>query len=373
MSKQNSIKRILKYSLAMVVALALFTFALLQNPRFLTQIFFGTAANAVELALQDSYSPRETDEKTTAIAVATNLFLNSLSEQQRQTAMYGFDDNTQRANWSNLPEGMVPRGGLKLGELSEEQRGLMDGLLGEFMSDKGVQNTNYQLAAENTLSPNRRLKFGTQHYYVAFLGEPSASEPWMFQFGGHHIAINITIYGADLTFSPMLTGGQPLHISYDGEDIFITEEETMAAQAFLDSLTADQKRIAVRGTEAIDLLLGPGKYGTVIAPEGIKGSDLTEAQKQMLISVISARLDFINADDNAAAMATVVAELDDTYFGWWGEQGTLGAAYFRITAPSMVLEYSPQGRNVASATDHAHSMYRDPQNDYGSAWIDTAQ
>ncbi|MXY84018.1 MAG: DUF3500 domain-containing protein, partial [Gemmatimonadetes bacterium] len=66
-------------------------------------------------------------------------------------------------------------------------------------------------------------------------------------------------------------------------------------------------------------------------------------------------------------MKTVVAEIEDTYFGWWGRQGVLGAAYFRVTSPSMVLEYAVQ--NGEGTVDHAHSMYRELDNDYGSAWI----
>jgi hypothetical protein len=79
-------------------------------------------------------------------------------------------------------------------------------------------------------------------------------------------------------------------------------------------------------------------------------------------------LGFINADDFAAKMTVVRGELDDTYFGWWGPEGTLGAAYFRVTGPSVVLEYAPQDQD-GDNTDHAHNMYRDPQNDYGAAWI----
>lgn len=93
-------------------------------------------------------------------------------------------------------------------------------------------------------------------------------------------------------------------------------------------------------------------------------------QKARLLDVIIARLRFINDDDFAAKMETVAAEIDDTYFGWWGPQGALGTAYFRVTGPSLVLEYAPQ--NGIDGPGHAHSIYRNPRNDYGSAWIGVA-
>lgn len=105
-----------------------------------------------------------------------------------------------------------------------------------------------------------------------------------------------------------------------------------------------------------------------MAPEGIKGGDLSEEQRSLLLAVIVARLGHINDDDFFAKMETIRSELEDAYFAWWGPVGTLGSAYFRITAPSVVMEYSPQQMG-GDPTDHAHNIYRDPQNDYGIAWI----
>jgi hypothetical protein len=31
---------------------------------------------------------------------------------------------------------------------------------------------------------------GEDEYYLAFVGTPSVTTPWMLQFGGHHLAIN---------------------------------------------------------------------------------------------------------------------------------------------------------------------------------------
>ena len=271
-----------------------------------------------------------------AIVAAAAHLLGSLDGNQRQAATYAFADNAQRSNWSNFPESMVPRGGLKLGALSDSQRANLEKLLAELLSEDGVRNMVHQLAAEDMLVSSDRLglmKYGSEFYCFAFLGAPSTTEPWMFQFGGHHLAINVTVFGPKVSFSPMLTGGQPLHVSHEGKDIFITGKEAAAAQTFMDSLTEDQRKLAVRGDQAIDLLLGPGQHGTIVDREGIKGSDLTDAQKELLLAVITARLGFMNDDDYAAKMETVAAEIDDTCFGWWGPQGVPGAGYFPRDRP----------------------------------------
>ncbi len=341
-----------------------------QFRRSMTGLFFGVKTGPVKLPLKDNYEPRKADAKTTQIVLAAQKFINSLNASQKKAILYSFSDNAQRANWSNFPEGMIPRGGLKLAELSKQQRYLLEQLLSVIFSEKGVQNIKYQLAAEDSIGNSTLLKYGSKYFYVAFLGEPSKSMPWMFQFGGHHLGINTTFYGQDVTFSPMHTGAQPVNIVYQGKKISITEKETRTAQSLLESLTDEQKEVAIRGEEAIDMVLGPGEFGTTLPPEGIKGSNLSKYQKQLLIKVIRARLDFINENDNAALMVQIQAELDDTYFAWWGPQKKLGFAYFRITGPSVVMEYAPQDdENDAGQIDHVHSIYLNPQNDYGSIWI----
>ncbi len=372
MNKTGFLNRVLICLLgAMMVVVAFFAY-LLFRPDVGTRIFFGTGPSSVEIKFKNDYEVPVADEKTEAIVAAARLLLESLDENQRQAATYRFNDNAQRSNWSNLPEGMVPRGGVMLGDLTEAQRTNLDELLGELLSKAGMENITHQLAAEDLLVPGDVLgvmKYGSRYFTAAFLGEPSTTEPWMCQFGGHHLAINATVFGPNVSFSPMLTGGQPLHLHLDGDDIFVTRRETAAAQTFMESLTDEQKVQAVRADQPIDLLLGPGNYGVSVTPEGIMGSELTAMQKTLLLDVIEARLGFMNSDDFAQKIKAVEAEIDDTYFGWWGRQDVPGAAYFRVTSPSIVLEYAVQ--NGEDTVDHVHSMYRDMENDYGSAWIGT--
>lgn len=324
----------------------------------------GTNPPAVIPLKPDFDMPAPDAQSQKILAAATN-FLDLLSAEEKAKVIFPLDDDAQRSNWSNLPDGIVQRKGLRRQDLSVDQLAALDGLLGTILSAEGMQNIRYQLFAEDQLGGPR---FSSGLYYVSFLGAPSADTPWMLQFGGHHLALNVTVFGPDLTFSPMLTGGQPLHISYDGADVYITETETRAAKALLESLSEDQRKTAVRSSERASLLLGPGTFGTSIAPEGVKGSDMSADQRALLVDVISTRLGFMNNEDFTGTMDLLRGGLDDTYFGWWGPQEPLGAGYFRITGPRIVMEYAPQELG-GDVTDHAHSIYRDPTNDYGSLWI----
>jgi hypothetical protein len=67
-------------------------------------------------------------------------------------------------------------------------------------------------------------------------------------------------------------------------------------------------------------------------------------------------------------MAEIKAELNETWFAWsgptTGEAGSNITAYYRIQGPHLVIEYAPQHDEP---TNHVHTIYRDPTNDYGHA------
>ena len=75
----------------------------------------------------------------------------------------------------------------------------------------------------------------------------------------------------------------------------------------------------------------------------------------------------LNSDDFAIAIAKVQQNLEKTNFAWFGPTKAGSAAYFRVTGPSVLIEFSTQAQD-GDAADHTHNMYRDPSNDYGAAW-----
>ena len=130
-----------------------------------------------------------TDDTTRQIVVATNAFLGMLTDEMLAVTLFEFDDESQRSNWSNLPTGAYDRAGLRMGDLSRAQ---IDAL-GEIFStiEEGMNQIIENVAGDEVLrtqESNRRLVFGEDEYYFSILGTPSETEPWMWQFGGHHLA-----------------------------------------------------------------------------------------------------------------------------------------------------------------------------------------
>ena len=215
---------------------------------------------------------------------------------------------------------------------------------------------------------NRDDLFGSDLYYISFLGKPSATVPWMLQFGGHHLALNITIAGSKGVMTPSLTGAQPATFTLNGKTIRPVGRESDKALALLQTLDDTQRKQAILGYRVADLVLGPGQDGKKITPEGLKVSQMNDKQRAMLLDLIGEWTNILTPSAAAARMAELKADLNESWFAWSGptefQPGNNITAYYRIQGPHLVIEYAPQNDEP---DNHVHTIYRDPTNDYGRA------
>ena len=210
--------------------------------------------------------------------------------------------------------------------------------------------------------------FGKDLYYISILGSPSEKDPWMLQFGGHHLALNIAIDGERGVLTPTLTGAQPALYISNGKTVRPLGQESDEALALLDALDENQRKRAILSYRLADLVLGPGQDGKTIQPEGLKATAMNQRQRAMLLDVISEWAGIIHESAATARMAVLKADIDETWFAWSGPTtaaaGKNIAAYYRIQGPHLVIEYAPQTLG-GDPSMHVHTMYRDPTNDYG--------
>jgi hypothetical protein len=328
-----------------------------------------SADTAVETTVTSDSGAATTTDATPAIVAAANTFLDKLTADERDAVLFDFSDTAQRQLWSNLPEGLFQRDGLMWGNLDEDSQQALLGVLQALLSDAGYEQVYGEWHADDALQGGGNLTFGSDYYWVAIIGEPSETDAWQFQFGGHHITVNATIKSSDISLTPSFIGVQPAVYDSDGNEIRPLGTIEDDAFALVGSLDDSQASTAVLGNTLIDLILGPGQDGKTVENQGIAGADLTDEQKALLISLISHYGGLVNEEDAAARMATLTAEIDQTYFAWYGptDPADTSGIYFRVTGPSIVIEYSGQQMG-GSASDHIHGIYRDPTNDYGAAF-----
>jgi hypothetical protein len=274
-----------------------------------------------------------------------------------------------RAVWSNFPVSDVPRPGLTLGSLSAAQRDAATHLLQVVLSPKGYQKVLEIMGADQALSEQGNpFASGTDTYTLGVFGRPSVTTPWMLQYGGHHLGLNVTIAGEHGVITPTLTGAQPAVYTSNGKTVRALAQENDKAFALLNALDETQRKQAILNYRIDDLVLGPGQAEKTIQPEGLKASAMNERQRMLLLDVISEWAGIVNDAYATPRMAEIRAGLDNTWFAWSGptthEPNKNGSAYYRIQGPNLVIEFSPQGVG-GDLTMHVHTMYRDPGNDYG--------
>jgi hypothetical protein len=375
-------------------------------------LFLALTVPVVLGSSQRTGSPSAVPAATTSInrvIAAANAFLATLSDAQRAKVAFDFA-GPQRTGWSNLPSGIFTRQGLRLGDLTARQREAALALVASALSRDGYQKVTDIMNGDEVLknagggrtggrpgapggapggrpggAPGGRpggpgatgggrggpgggggsVIFGRDEYYIALLGRPSATTPWLLQFGGHHLAINVTVAGQTSVLTPSLPAAQPASYTLNGQTIRPLGDENDKSFALINALNPEQQKQAILNYQVSDLVLGPGQDGKTIQPEGIPASALNASQQTMLLDLAHEWVGILNDEAASAKMAELRANLPRTYFAWSGATKNGGLAYYRIQGPTIVIEYAPQQGDL----DHIHTIYRDPTNDYAAKLV----
>jgi hypothetical protein len=322
----------------------------------------------------DLFRIEPTGISTAPVRAAAERLLATLDAGQRDKILFPVDD-TEWRNWANVHR--FPRQGVSVDEMSAAQREAAFGLLEAGLSERGyrtsrdIMRLNYHLAE---LVDNFD-EYGEFLYYFTIMGEPSATEPWGWQFDGHHLVINYFVLGDQVVMTPTFMGSEPMAADsgkYAGTSIMALEQD--AAVAFMRSLDADQRAQAVlttakrRGENQAEMM----RDNLDLGYEGLPVVGLNAGQRTRLLDLIGAYVGHMDDGHAAVRMDEIMAHLDETYFAWKGAVEDDGVFYYRITSPVIWIEFDHQGptalggpRDVATR-NHVHSVVRTPNgNDYG--------
>ncbi|WP_436535468.1 DUF3500 domain-containing protein [Actinoplanes sp. HUAS TT8] len=309
---------------------------------------------------------------TAEVVTAANAFLATLDDTLKAKINLAFTDNQSRQTWSNFPASTVARKGVALKDLSETQRAAALAMMKVALSADGYQQVlNIQKADDylNGLGGQGADGFGNLvDYYVAVYGTPSATDPFMVQFGGHHLARNLTYNGTKVSQTPQFVGSEPTSFESGGQTVAPVKDESTAMFAMIASL-GDSEKAAAKLTSGTydDLMMGPTHDdGQFPASEGLAVSTLTDAQKKLVLAAIAPYVDDLADDAAAKLLAKYTSELDSTKIAWANNTGPDDeSSYLRIDGPSVWIEFI-NTRSMSTPNIHYHSVYRDKTDDYGS-------
>ena len=227
-------------------------------------------------------------DATTAVAAA-QAFLGTLTAEQHAVALLALDDPA-RPNWSNLPASALRRNGVRIGDLNTDQTAAMHRFLSAALSTDGYTTVVGIVGAEAALAQTpgaARRQWSADNYWLAYFGEPSAGGKWAWQFGGHHLAVNVTVVAGRSYLSPTFLGIEPAAYTSGEFTVAPLDAHLQAGLALINALDDQARAAAIVTNRPRELWAGAGQDGTIPPLEGAKVADWSAAQQQLLLDAVT--------------------------------------------------------------------------------------
>jgi hypothetical protein len=319
------------------------------------------------------FGVQKTGISTRTIQEAAEAFLASLTAEQRARTLFPVDTDQWR-KWSNIHPTLL-RHGTALFEMSDHQRDCAFALLGESLSQRGFEEAlNLMHLNETVLELTGRLdEYGEDLYWLSIMGAPSATQPWGWQWDGHHLIINYFVLGDQIVVTPTFLGAEPVHAvsgRYAGVRAFKGDEDRGLALFRALSESQRAKTVIAPETSGEDFATA-FRDNLVLDYQGIRSGELSSAQHELLLGLVDYHVGRMPDGHARVKMDEVKRHLNDTYFCWMGGDAPDGVFYYRVQSPVIIVEFDHQ-RGIAFRErtkpykDHIHVIVRTPNgNDYG--------
>ncbi len=314
---------------------------------------------------------------TEPVRNAAEKFIASLNNVQLAKTMFPIDD-IQWRKWMN--QHFYVRQGISMQEMTEAQRDLAFGLMRASLSTRGFELTRNVMRLNETLAELARdpVFLGEWLYFITILGRPSATEPWGWQFSGHHAIINFFVLGDQVVMTPLFLGSEPVRATsgkYKGVEVL--QQEQNDGLGFVRALPGVQRQKAILSFSKTgnNNLTEAFKDNVVLDYAGIRAKDLESPARKQLRDLV--QLYVSNMDDGHAQvkMSEVEKHIENTWFAWVGGTEADSVFYYRIQSPVILIEFDHQrpanlqkfAKDPKIPTQqHIHCVVRTPNgNDYG--------
>jgi Protein of unknown function (DUF3500) len=316
---------------------------------------------------------QKTGVSTQSIREAAAAFLGSLSSEQRAKTLFPVDTDQWR-KWSNIHPTLM-RHGTPLFEMNDTQRDHAFALVRESLSREGFEEAlNIMHLNETVLEMTGRLsEYGEDLYWLSIMGAPSATEPWGWQWDGHHLNINYFVLGDQVVVTPTFLGAEPVYAAggkYAGLRIFKDDEDR--GLALIRALSHAQRAKTIIAPEtAGENFITAFRDNLVLDNAGIRYDELSNPQHDLLLGLVEYHIGRISNGHAEVKREDVKRHLKDTYFCWMGGIEDDSVFYYRVQSPVIIVEFDHQ-RGIAFREqtkpykDHIHVIVRTPNgNDYG--------
>lgn len=296
---------------------------------------------------------------------AAQAFMATLDEAQKKKAVYIFSDK-ERFNWNFVP---TRRNGISFHDLSAKQKETAIALLKTSLSDQGYKKATGIMELEGILREvEGRSKDDTYrdplNYFFTIFGDPSGKDIWGWRIEGHHLALNFSsMNGLVSSSTPTFMGSNPAIVPSGSEKGRKTLKDEMdIAFSLVNSLTADQKKVAIFSDQALpEIISGNSRKAELLEPNGILFKNLEADQKKNFLDLLNVFVKNYELGFSKKLMAKIEkAGIDNLSFAWAGSLEPGKGHYYRIQGPMLLIEYD----NTQTNANHVHTSLRDLTNDF---------
>ncbi|GAA0487226.1 hypothetical protein Ade02nite_11250 [Paractinoplanes deccanensis] len=339
------------------------------------------------------------------MAEAAASWLGMLDDGQRRVAV-GDVGGGERLRWFYTP---TDHGGLTVHQQRPAQQRAAMRLVASGLSRAGYVTVATTMGLENILDHTEGFvaRFDRERgrdpglYYLRVFGEPGGEGTWGWRFGGHHVSLNNLIVDGELvSTTPCFMGADPATSEFLGgatnrplgrvEDLARELARSLGPRAILsakapsDLVTGNRSEIAdgdrviplagiwrderfpdpaewaklQAASDAIDERAGYGEgehraLEYTARPKGVSALEFGVEQRDLLARLVGTYVERVPVP--------TAYDLDALYFAWAGSTEPGAPHYYRVQGPRMLLEWD----NTQRDANHAHSVWRDPSNDFG--------
>ena len=273
-----------------------------------------------------------------------------------------FEDEQERRNWMYWP---APRQGVPFSDMTADQQQLAYGVVAAVLSLSAYAKVTTIIGLEEVLREmelggrGRRRPDGLPRdpskYFSTLFGDVAGGGPWGWRFEGHHVSVHVTVADGEVASTPLFFGSNPAEVRHGDRVILrpLAEEED-TARALLEALPEPQRRVALIDDRAPDdILTFNSPRVDVDLDGGVAVSDIAGDARAIADALIDLHVDRVKLP--------VPVDVSDLHFAWAGSPERWRHHYYRLAGSRFLVEYD----NTQNDANHAHSVWRDPGNDFG--------
>ena len=230
--------------------------------------------------------------------------------------------------------------------------------------------------------------FGEWPYFVSVFGDPAGDAPWGWQIDGHHLCINTMVFDGRIVMTPSFMGSEPRRIHSRSARRTVAVRPGGVDRAVADALArrrpAGARRSSIPSIHPDDIspqlqnmfdgrMQAGAVHDNLVAPyQGVAGTELSEAQRRMLLELAGA---YVGWSDDPSRRGAACAEVTapprrDVVLVVRRVSTTWRPFYYRVHSPVILIEFDHHPGvvfdNEVPTRHHVHTVVRTPNGgDYG--------